>query len=243
MEDKIFEVLVDQEDITWKSLMLDIIKQEGMTPWDVDVSSLSRRYIERVKNLQNSDLKIGGKVLLAAAILLRIKSKRLVGEDLDEFDRLIAQNEATEDEFYSELEGSMQREQLTEDQLKLIPKTPQPRQRKVSIMDLVNALEKALETKKRRLIKKGVPEATIIYPHQKLNINLAIKKALKEIKVHFINKNERLFYTDMVPQEANKLEKVHAFIPLLHLNNEREIDLEQGEDFGPIEIKLPRKKA
>src|SRR3989344_5635587 len=39
----------------------------------------------------------------------------------------------------------------------LIPRTPQPRQRKVSIYDLVEALERELEVKKRRLLHSIPP--------------------------------------------------------------------------------------
>ena len=119
----------------------------------------------RLKDLKKFNFKVSGKAVLAAALLLKIKSNRLVGEDLDEFDRLMASKDVNEDEFYDELAAEMRDpSQISEDErVTLIPRTPQPRSRKVSVHDLVGALEKALEVKKRRLIK-SMPEGDFEIP-------------------------------------------------------------------------------
>ena len=75
MQDQIFSILVEQNDITWKAILYDLIKSEKMDPWDVDLGQLTHRYIAKVKEMKEHDLKISGKVVLAAAMLLKIKSK------------------------------------------------------------------------------------------------------------------------------------------------------------------------
>ena len=50
---------------------------------------LAKKFIERLKNLQQTDLKISGKVLLAAAILLRVKSYRFMDEDINALESII----------------------------------------------------------------------------------------------------------------------------------------------------------
>ena len=107
MQEKIFSMLVDDNEISWKSIILELIRSEQMDPWDIDVSLLSHKYIDRLKNLKEQDLAVSGKVLLAAAILLRIKSTRLVGDDLDEFDRLIAGTDMSQEQFYDDLEREL----------------------------------------------------------------------------------------------------------------------------------------
>jgi segregation and condensation protein A len=91
--ERIFQVLYNTDEVTWQTLLYELIKKEGMNPWDINISLLAKKYIETIKKLKELDLRISGKVLLAAAILLKIKSNRLIGEDLSEFDRLLTQSE------------------------------------------------------------------------------------------------------------------------------------------------------
>ena len=125
MEQKLFSLLVEQNEISWKSIIYDLVRQEGMSPWDIDVSALANLYLERVKTMK-TDLKVSGKVVLAAAILLRIKSRRLVGEDVNEFDRLIASSDSG-NEFYDALEQQLVQgeDQAIAQNIELIPRTPQ----------------------------------------------------------------------------------------------------------------------
>ena len=153
MQEKIFELLFDKDEITWQSIILDLIKTEQMDPWDIDISLLSQKYLKMLKKLKDLDFRISGKIILAAAILLRIKSNKLVGEDITELDRLLAGKDLDElqEDFYDELQNEFEAGQGSTvfDKPSLTPKTPQPRKRKVSVYDLMNALQKALEVKKR----------------------------------------------------------------------------------------------
>lgn len=245
MEDRIFQLLVDQNEISWKSIIYDLVKQEDMDPWDINVSLLAQKYIDMIKELKESDLKVSGKVLLAAAILLRIKSKRLVGEDLSEFDRLLSSSEVDEDEFYDELEQELRQGEaqgLTEE-FELNPRTPLPRKRKVSVYDLVQALEKALEVKKRRLFNEWNAIGDARLPERKFDITKAIMNVYDKIKFFFFHqKQKKLKFSELV-QSKKKEDKVYTFIPLLHLSNEDKVDLFQEEHFSDFDITLPHKGA
>jgi len=245
MQDQIFNILVEQNDITWKAILYDLIKTEKMDAWDVDLGQLTAKYIAKVKEMKEHDLKVSGKVVLAAAMLLKIKSKRLVGEDLNEFDRLLASAEMTEDQFYEDLEGELQKARIIppEEMLKLIPRTPQPRRRKVSVYDLVRALEKALEVKHRRLIKMGSPEARVIVPERKIDITLAIKQVYKSIREWFVvNKKSKMQFSELLPKDADKNAKLFTFVPLLHLGTQRKVDLHQENNFDDFTIKPVKEK-
>ncbi|MCK5140441.1 MAG: segregation/condensation protein A, partial [Thermodesulfovibrionia bacterium] len=52
--------------------------------------------------------------------------------------------------------------------------------------------------------------------------------------------NTRLTFSTLVPSET-KEDKIYTFIPLLHLTNQRKIDIEQYQPFGEIEIILRQK--
>ena len=68
-----------------------------------------------------------------------------------------------------------------------------------------------------------------------------IKNLYLKIKDMFKGK-DNLTFSKLVPSE-NKEDKVFTFIPLLHLTNQRKIDLEQKEHFGEIEIVLNQANA
>ena len=88
--DRIFNLLLSKTDeITWQTIIFDLVKSEQMDPWDIDISLLTQKYIEMLRSLKEHDFRISGKVLLAAAILLKLKSHKLVGEELSELDRLL----------------------------------------------------------------------------------------------------------------------------------------------------------
>ena len=237
--DRIFKILFSKTDeITWQSIIYELVKSEQMDPWDIDVSLLTQKYIDMLRGLKEHDFRVSGKVLLAAAILLKIKSNKLVGEDLSELDRLlIGVEEGMEELGFDE---AAKIEKLTEIPT-LIPRTPQPRKRKVSIFDLVEALERALEVKKRRLLH-SIPPLNLEAPRKKKDITEIIREVYGKIKAFFFRAlAEKLTFTKLLPSES-KEDKVHTFIPLLHLAQQSKIELVQEAPFGEIEVLLKKKE-
>lgn len=240
MHERIFNLLVEQNEITWKSIIYDLINAEQINPWDVDVSLLTNRYIERLRQLRSMDLKLSGKVLLAAAILLKIKSNRLVGEDIEGFDRLLAGSELNAGEFYDELEQELKQgeEYALAQNVELFPRFPEPRKRKISVHELVKALEQALEVKKRRLFNSA-PAPAVAVPEKKWDLGFAIASVYSKI-LTFFTKQMDVFFSHIIPTQS-KEDKIKTFIPLLHLSNQRKIELSQDVPFGDIKILLLNK--
>ncbi len=236
MQDRIFSLLVEQNEISWKSIIFELIKSEQMDPWDVNISLLTQKYVERLKQLKESDLKVGGKVLLAASILLRIKSNKLVSDDLDEFDRLIAGSDMSQEQFYDELEQELARgEELgLKEEFELLPRLPQARRRKVSVYDLVKALEKALEVKQRRVLHSMPPPMEL--PARTFDVTAAIAGLFQRI-LSLFGVRKKLTFNELLTTNTRQ-EKVYTFIPLLHLSNHQKVELEQAEPFGEIQIKV-----
>lgn len=229
---QLFELLFQKDEISWQSIIYDLVKTEEMDPWDVDVSLLANKYIETIKQLKQFDFHISGKMLLAAAILLNIKSTQLLGKDMNAFDTLLHPNEE------AVLDGEdcvepVEIRSLPLDKMTLLPRTPQPRMRKVSIFDLVEALQKALEVKRRRILRDvDVPE--VILPEKKVDIDKLIDELLHKIKGLFV-KDKKLKFQELLISDR-KEDKIYTFIPLLHLSHQRKIDLEQEAHFGDITI-------
>jgi len=235
--ERIFQLLYKEDEVTWQTLLYELIKKEQLDPWDINVSLLTKKYIDTIKKLKELDFRISGKVLLAAAILLKIKSTRLLNEDLSEFDRLLTQSE---EELIEELDLEEPQRHYDEKH-PLIPRTPQPRKRKVSVFDLVKALEKALEVKQRRVMN-SIPPMDVKIPEKKRDITQVIREVYIKIKSYFVrNQQNKLTFSQLVPSQT-KEDKIYTFIPLLHLTTQRKVDLEQKEHFGEIEIMLNSEK-
>lgn len=231
---RIFDLLVNKDELTWQTILHDLVKTEQMDPWDIDISTITKQYILIIRKLKELNFRVSGKVLLAAAILLKIKSNRLLELDINEFDRLIAANEESLEELSFEEPFNQVKyfEKPT-----LIPRTPQPRKRKVSIYDLINALHKALEVKRRRVIN-SMPVSNISIPKKTRDITQVLREVYGRIKSFiFKTKKNKVTFSQLIPS-SSKMDKIYTFIPLLHLSNERKINLHQENEFGEIDIMI-----
>jgi segregation and condensation protein A len=244
--ENIYGILTDQEEITWKSIIVELIKTEKMDPWDVNVSLLSKTYIKTLKKLKEQNLALSGKVLLCAALLLRIKSTKLVGEDLMEFDRLLAsgENDDMYDSDYVEGELDQMGVKINVDgkDLQLLPKTPQPRKRKVSVYDLIDALAVALNVRRRRILNK-IKVTQHDAPEKKFDLSQLMDDMYLDV-VGYLDHygTDKVAFSDLCPGD-NPHDKVLTFIPLLHMTNSRKTDLDQPKHFGEIWIKPAKEGA
>jgi segregation and condensation protein A len=234
-QEEIFQLLFDKDELTWQSIIYEAVRLEQMDPWDIDITLLTKKYLEMLRKLKKMNFRISGKILLAAAILLKIKSNRLLGKDLDQFDSLFAQTEEPDDLYVDENFPDLDLVNK-EKKPRLIPRTPQPRKRKVSIYDLVDALQRALEVKERRVMR-AIPKEKVKIPEKGVDIGIMIKEVYSKIKKFFSFGNKKLTFNKLIPSDS-KEDKIYTFIPLLHLTNQRKIDLNQEEHFGEIEILL-----
>ena len=221
--------LVLNDSLTWEYLVLDIVKEEGINPWDVDVSVLTSKYIHKIKDIEDLDFRLSGKVVLVAAILLRLKSSNFVFVEKEEKAQkpvgLLDEIEITE----SDLEHNI----------------PLPKKRKVTLEELMSALEKALvveDRKKKRVEKRKELEVKREFEVNFKSFNLTEKvgSLFEGIKGFVKKKGFVLFKTLIKNKETDKQEIIWTFLPLMHLANKHEVLLEQERPFkDDIKIKLP----
>ncbi|RME54763.1 hypothetical protein D6777_02780 [Candidatus Woesearchaeota archaeon] len=237
MQDKVLDIIVKENEITWQSIIMDLIKTEQMNPWDVDISLLTQEYLKRVKELKKTNFFVSGKVLLAAALLVKIKSNKLLEEDISNFDSILFHQPET----YDELDDFMEfQERPKFDVPALAIKTPQARKRRISVKDLIGALERALEVNKRRILRQErlwnfeKPEI----PEKKVDITVLIKSMYEKI-ISLFKKKENITYSKLLPEgKIEKRDKILTLYPLLHLATQDKIDLHQEEHFGEIEVSV-----
>lgn len=246
-QQELFDVLLKKDDVTWKDMIFDLVRTQQMDPWNIELSHLSQQFLEMLEKLREMDFRISGKIILAAAILLRLKSNKLVGEDMNELNRLIAYNEAEEEilDEYGDDYGDFEEDISNQREFSLTPKTPQPRKRKVSVYDLIDALDKALnvQSKRKPRVLDDVSIIKVEKPAKKVDIGDEIERIHAEIIAYLKNReNNKMTFTELVPSD-DRNDKIIAFSVLMHLGNQRRVDLEQEQHLGEIEIYKLEKNA
>lgn len=236
MEERIYDLLVKKNEVTWQTIIYELINSGEMDPWNVDLSKLSSKYITAIKNLKEHNFFISGKMVLASALLLRMKSDRLLNEHIAEFDSVLY---PVDEDLLLEEESDYKYAIEGANIPKLMVKSPQSRKRQVSLNELMKALEKALEVDERRRIRKIYEEPIIqeaVMPKNVYNISDLIKSVYEKI-IYMFHKKEVLDFSELLESDS-KEDKIATFIPLLHLCNQQKIDINQEEAFGEIKITL-----
>ena len=98
----------------------------------------------------------------------------------------------------------------------LMPRTPQPRKRKVSVFDLVDALEKALEADARRPVYVAPKTLdTIDPPEHHIDISLIIREVYHKVYGHYEQdkKDTTLMFHHLTKSDEPK-DLVMTFIPI-----------------------------
>ncbi len=234
-QEEIHEILFNSE-IGWQEIIYDLINTEQLDPWDVNITVLTDKYMEKIKELEEADFFISSKVLLAAALLLRIKSEMLLTKYIQSIDDILFGKEEKKQTIFERIE-------LDEEIPQLVPKSPIPRFKKVTLKELVESLNKAIVTENRRIKKEiinrnALRESSISLPRgRRISIKDKIKSIydslFSQLKTEEIKK---ISLNDFV--NGSKEEKILSFSPLLHLENQNKVWLEQEAHFDEIHIWL-----
>ncbi|OYT56735.1 MAG: hypothetical protein DRO96_00260 [Candidatus Aenigmatarchaeota archaeon] len=203
----------------WEEVINNIVIEEGIDPWDVDIIKLTEAFIKYLNTMKYFDFRIPARFILVAAILLRMKCELLLEEEETK------ESEEKDIEF------------LDINNIKLldVPVKRKPK-RKIILTELVSALEKAFELKKskeRKRLRMRKAVETLIEVEE--DIEEIIDKVYENIRKKMIG-NE-LKFSELVT-EWKRETIVKTFMPLLHLTNRDKISCRQPEMFKEIFIRL-----
>lgn len=232
--DELYTLLTSRE-VSWQAIIYDLIQSEQLDPWDIDLTKLTRAYLEKIKELEEASFLISSKILLAAAILLRIKSEYLIDKYIKELDDILfgKPEEKKKAPFTFELED-----------VDLFPKTPMPRLRKVTLPELMASLNRAMETEHRRIkreiiLRQSFRDASMNIPKFTFNIREKIQEIYTKIIEHFKSiESGKMTFSQLTNNSQVKTEKISVFLPLLHLDHQGKVNLEQENHFEEIYISL-----
>jgi segregation and condensation protein A len=233
--DSQFYNLITGTEVSWQAIIYDLINSEQLNPWDIDIGVLADRYALIVQEMEDADFYISSKVLLACSLLLRLKSEILSNRYIQELDEAI----------YGKIEDKkyiLERLELDEDEIPiLVPKTPMARYKKVTLQELMGALNKAIETENRRIRKdiknrQAEKSALIVMPKtDRIPLKDRISMVFQKITGHITPSIKHITFSELAPSRE---EKLVSFIPILHLSNSDRLFINQPKQFDEIFLRL-----
>ncbi len=200
----------------WQEVLTTLVAEMGMDPLYVDLIKLAEVFTGYLQKLQKFDFRIPARFILVAAILLRMKAELLLDEE--------------EQKEIKRIESSPLN---IEDVPTLLPPISRKPTKRVTLNELVTALNKAFEFQERKEGKKIRMRHAIerlIEPEE--DIEARIKEIYEEIL-----RTKSIRFSQLVPA-WKKMEIVKTFIPLLHLATRDMVVCEQEDMFKEIFIRI-----
>lgn len=202
----------------WEEALTSIVVEQGLDPLNIDITRLADAFLIYLNRMKSFDFRMPARFILIAAILLNMKCESLLQHEEERLDKL-AQEAAA---------------QLNLNAPLLTPPVSRQATRPVALTDLISALNKAFEIKRRKepLLAMHGPRIPIEAPKRPVDIELKIKEIYERIRRKGIIK-----FSDLVPV-WRRAEIIATFLPLLYLATRGKVICEQKELFKDITIRL-----
>ena len=233
-QDQFFN-LISSEELGWQTILYDLIKTEQLDPWDIDLGILADKYVETIQQLEEANFFISSKILLACSLLLRLKSEILINSYIQDLNDALYNRK-------DEKKYEIERITIDEDDLPiLVPRTPMARHKKVTLKELMSALNKAVNTENRRIKKEikgrqAEKSALTVMPKDNfVPLRIRVKNVFGIVKKYIGDGKDHVKFSHFA---ESKEEKLASFVPILHLSNNGEIFLRQPVHFQDIHITL-----
>lgn len=235
ISDKFTEGQVDLVDLidqpAWKTILIDLVKSAKMDPWNIDISELADKYLQKINALGGSDLRLPANAILASAILLKFKSRILNIGSIEDEEEFLAKRKMGDDEM-----------KIIDGMLPELKTTSKAKEGRVSLDDLVDSIEKMLQTSKK---KKGVLIRDVEKPEFQIPINeFDIGERIDEVYSLIKEKSDSqglLLFSNLI-EGKSIVQVVDTFIPCLFLTTKEKINMWQEDFFGEIFISLNKEK-
>ncbi len=242
------EKFVQEAEVDGIEILVSLAKQGKINPWNVDIVEVTDKYLMHLFQSKAQNLRLTGRTLLFAAILLKLKSNVLEGLDILDFEP------PQEDVFNydDEMPLDYEEEYIPTNNVISIDEVLQRRtsvrlnhNRVVTLRDLIRQLEFYEMLDKKQSLKNAHERAKRrVQNYAKLSpddiINLAhdeyIENGVQRLRA---NLTEILSRQDRI--ELNELtllgmDKISAYVSLLFLTVDSDYDLEQDEFYSDLYV-------
>ena len=243
------ENLVHEAEVDGIEILVNMARQGKIDPWNVNIVDVTDKYLMHLFQSKAQNLRMTGRTLLFAAILLKLKSNILEGLDVMDFE---PQHE--DDLNYSDDEplDYSSEEYIPTNNVISIDEVLQRRtsvrlnhNRVVTLRDLIRQLEFYEMLDKKQSLKNAHERAKRrVQNYARLSpddiINLAhdeyIENGVQRLKANLseiLNRQDRIELNELT---LLGMDRISAYISLLFLTAESDYDLEQDEFYSDLYV-------
>lgn len=200
-------------------------KRGEIDPWNIDVIDVTDKFLKKIEEAKKLDLRISGRVLLYAAILVRMKA-----------DAIAPQPQVEEGDF--EIIEWEENEEVEVDEILIdeILRAQRRRIRKISTLrDLIKELKKAeaIERKRRKKRERIDFDYVTSIPHEE-----NLEEEIARVGEFFAKMLQKKGIITLFSVADTKEKLIDYYLPLLHLVQRKKFMIEQKEFYGDIEIRF-----
>ncbi|MBI4395067.1 MAG: segregation/condensation protein A [Candidatus Omnitrophica bacterium] len=220
-------------------LLLDLIKKNEMDIYNIEISVITKEYLDYLKQMKQFDLEIAGEFLVMAATLIYIKSKMLLppteeeeeeGEDpRAELVRKLLEYQTFREAakklgMYEDERGRIFTRQVADYYLKnLSPEDISIDTFSANLFDLLSAFQSVLG---------GISKETF---HEVFEEIVSIEEKIEEIK-GLLRGRDSILFRELFKEKFTKNELIATFLALLELIRSKFARVAQEKQFGDILI-------
>ncbi len=226
-------------------LLLHMVKKADIEINEIKVADITQQYIDYIKAMENLSLEIASEYLIMAAILINIKSKKLLplgvldfGDEEDDFDiRSEADLKKRLIEYQAHKESTDHLRLLEEQRAGMLSKTPTelelpkdfvPKLKEgTDVYDLLGAFNKVLA---RFQVSKPVVATVQASKY-------SVEDRLADLKL-YVKEHREFLFSSLFLHERSREYIVTTFFALLVLARIHMIDLKQDENFEDFIVTL-----
>ena len=210
---------------TWRELLVGLVESNELNPWDIDIVRMVESYVDVVKRMKVLDLFVPANIMLAASILVRMKS-----DSIEIFSREEPQAEPEAEQAPGQrvLPGV---EALT-------PRARQQPRKRITLAELMDALDDAMKLEQRRE-QRAVAEATPMQFYvNNYDIDERIELVYELVKSKIDAYKTTTFASLAEGFNSSESMLLDLFVPLLFLAHKARISMRQDSFFDEIFIVL-----
>lgn len=226
-------------------ILVQLSERGEIDPWDIDIIEVTDKYLAALDKTPRENLLNAGRAIFFASVLLRLKSDILL--NISNETLLLSQQKENffpEDELLFQSDGPFLDLSRLESFIIRSSLAKQQRKRKISLNDLIFALQQAEEEEERRALRAKLkaerafriipPETTdnVLEMAQDEDIDEVVLKVEAIIQEHL--SAEKPITLSFLAEILNN--KLKPFLGLLFLANSQKIVLEQKEFYGEVFI-------
>lgn len=252
MIDNIFESAANLQKSNAKDgieILVNMAKRQELDPWNVNIVDVTDRYLQHLVELKQNNLRLTGRTLLFAAILLRLKSDVLEGIDplMLEEDAVAEFDDDYDDPDFQDMEQLASRANIIpiDEALERRTSVKLNRKRVVTLKDLIKQLEFYEELERKRSLKNAHERAkrrVRSYANFTAEdiINLAHDEYIEDSVKRLFALLEKLFESnekiELTELESAGMDKISTYIALLFLSADGRVDLVQDEFYSDLYV-------